>query len=211
MEQLEVTVGGRYSHEKKRLPLVMSGGGLGETYPVAIPTPILDDTTIVNLAKSKDTWKDFSPEITASYRPNRNLTIFASYKQGFLSGGFNSSSVSFNDAANLDLSYDPQTIEGFEAGVKSALFDNTLFLNFAAYTYKVDDLQVSQFTNATATIRNAGAVKIKGVEADFTYNTPVDGLTIRGAAAYNKGKYSSFPDAPCYNGQTPAQGCVGGS
>lgn len=208
VDQFELTIGGRYSYERKRVPLVMSGGGLGETYPVLTPTPILDASTIVTLNKSKDSWNDFSPEVTASYRPHQNLTVFASYKKGFLSGGFNSSSVSFNDAANLDISYDPQTIKGFEAGVKAALFDNSLLVNLAAYTYKVKDLQVSQFTNATATIRNAGAVKVKGVEFDFTYRTPVDGLSIRGAAAYNKGKYSSFPDAPCYNGQTPAMGCT---
>jgi iron complex outermembrane receptor protein len=179
----------------------MSGGGLGELFPSTGPTAILDDSTIVPLLKTKDHWTDFSPEITVSYKPVPNVNIFGSYKQGFLSGGFNSSSSSFSTAPNLDLSYNPQTIEGFEAGIKTELFNRRLFLNLAAYTYKVDDLQVSQFTNATSTIRNAGAVKVKGVEADFTYRTPVDGLTIRGSGAYNKGKYSSFPNAPCYNGQ----------
>lgn len=207
-EQFEITAGGRYSYEKKRLPLVRSGGGLGELFPSTGPTTILDESTDVPLTKTKDSWKDFSPEITVSYKPMPTLNLFASYKQGFLSGGFNSSSVSFSSAPNLDLSYDPQTIEGFEAGIKAELFDRRLFLNFAAYTYKVDDLQVTQYTNATATIRNAGSVKVEGVEADFTFRTPVDGLTLRGSAAYNNGKYSSFPNAPCYNGQPVGpEGC----
>src|SRR5690606_31224747 len=137
-EQFEITAGGRYSYEKKRLPLVQSGGGLGELFPsvggIPFVTPFLDDSTLVPLLKTKDSWKDFSPEVTVSYKPTPSVNIFASYKQGFLSGGFNSSSSSFSTAPNLDLSYDPQTIEGFEAGIKAELFDRRLFVNFAAYT-----------------------------------------------------------------------------
>jgi iron complex outermembrane receptor protein len=198
IDVVEIDVGGRYSYEKKRVPLVMDGISTGTG-------AILNAGSIISVAKDKDSWKDFSPEVTLSYRPTDQLTVFGSYKHGFLSGGFNSSSVAFSPG--LDISYDPQTIKGFEGGVKALTLDRTLRLNLAAYTYKVKDLQVTNFTNATSTIRNAGAVSIKGVEADFSYTTPLEGLSISGAVAYNKGKYTSFPAAPCYNGQTPAQGC----
>jgi iron complex outermembrane receptor protein len=165
----------------------------------------MDNVTDQLVARSGN-WNDFSPEISVSYRPNQDLTVFGNYKHGFLSGGFNSSSV--DNIATTDLSYDPQTIKGFEAGVKAALFNRTLRINMAAYTYKVSDLQVVNFTNASSTIRNAASTKIKGVEMDFNYRTPLDGLTIHGAAAYNRGRYSAFANAPCYNGQTPAEGCV---
>lgn len=208
--QIEISGGVRYSYEKKHLSDVRSGGGT---------SIVLDNATILRtvanggtLTKDQDHWDDFSPEATLSYRPTTDLTVFASYKHGFLSGGFNSSSVDFS-VPNLDLSYKPQTISGFEGGVKARLLDGNLLLNAAAYTYKIKDLQVVNFTNATSTIRNAASSKIDGVEADFTYRTPLRGLTLNGAAAYNKAKYTSFPGAPCYNGQTPAQGCsiVGGN
>lgn len=217
VESLEISAGVRYSHEKKRLSDVRGGGGIGEVFNPALFTTVLDDSTLLtvangSLAKDRDTWKDWSPEATITYRPNRDLTLFASYKHGFLSGGFNSSSVNFS-APNLDLSYRPQTIEGFESGVKASVLNGSLLLNAAAYTYKIDDLQVVNFTNATSTIRNAAAAKVDGVEFDFTYRTPLSGLTINGAAAYNKARYSSFPGAPCYNGQSISQGCtlVGGN
>lgn len=203
-EQIEISGGVRYSYERKRLSDVRNGGGA---------TLLLDDSTVLRtvanggtLTKTRDSWDDFSPEATVSYRPNTDLTLFASYKHGFLSGGFNSSSVEFS-TPNLDLSYRPQTIEGGEAGIKARVLSGSLLLSAAAYTYKIDDLQVVNFTNATSTIRNAAASKVEGIEADFTYRTPLDGLTINGAAAYNEAKYTSFPGAPCYNGQTPAQGC----
>lgn len=213
IEQIEITAGGRYSYEKKRLSKVLNGSDLGfgpglgtlPSTPVTDTFANMDDVTS-QLVTSKGNWKDFSPEISIGYHPNQDLTIFGNYKHGFLSGGFNSSSV--DNIATTDLSYDPQTIKGFEAGLKAALFNRTLRINMAAYTYKVSDLQVVNFTNASSTIRNAATTKIKGVEMDFNYRTPLDGLNVHGAAAYNRGRYSAFANAPCYNGQTPAQGCA---
>lgn len=215
-EQFEISVGGRYSYEKKRLTDVRTGGGISEVFNPAIFTTFLDQSTVLTtspnalgyyLAKDHDSWDDFSPEATITYRPSQNLTVFASYKHGFLSGGFNSSSVNLS-LPNLDLSYKPQTISGFEGGVKARVADGALLLNAAVYTYKIKDLQVVNFTNATSTIRNAAASKVEGFEADFTYRTPLEGLSVHGSAAYNRARYSSFPGAPCYNGQTPAQGCL---
>nr|WP_176392390.1 TonB-dependent receptor [Sphingomonas sp. CDS-1] len=213
IEKIEITAGGRYSYEKKHLSKVLNGSDLGfgpglgtlPSTPVTNTFDNMDDVTSQLLVR-KGNWKDFSPEISVSYRPNQDLTVFGNYKHGFLSGGFNSSSV--DNIATTDLSYDPQTIKGFEAGLKAALFNRTLRVNMAAYTYKVSDLQVVNFTNASSTIRNAASTKIKGAEMDFNYRTPLDGLSVHGAAAYNRGRYSSFPNAPCYNGQTPAEGCT---
>jgi len=205
IEVIEIDVGGRYSYERKSLPFVYDGGGLS-TGVIPGTTFLGGPSTIIHPVVSRAHWNDFSPEVTASYRPNRNLTVFASYKKGFLSGGFNSSSVNFR-IPGVDISYNPEKVKGFEGGVKASLLDGALRVNTAIYTYKVKDLQVTNFVNATASIRNAGAVKIYGAEGDFTYQAPIEGLTVHGAAAYNHGKYTSFPAAPCYNGQTPAQGC----
>jgi iron complex outermembrane receptor protein len=208
-DTIEIDVGGRYSYEEKELPVVHDGGGLSEgcfVVPGITCTAVFDSSTIVNPTVSDADWDDFSPEVTVSYRPSADLTLFASYKEGFLSGGFNSSSVDFRNFP--DLSYDPQEIQGFEAGVKSLLADGSLLVNAAAYYYEVSDLQVTNFVNATGVIRNAGEVEIQGFEFDFNYETAVSGLSIHGAAAYNDGEYTSFPNAPCYNGQTDAQGCV---
>lgn len=227
IETVTIDVGGRYSKEKKKLPYVVSGGGLSDNI---IPgTPFFDQgweiLTAEELAASpgagayplstllrrKDSWNDFSPEVTISYRPNSDLTMFASYKHGFLSGGFNSASVTFNEPSGvLDLSYDPQTIKGFEGGIKASLLNGALRANLAAYTYTINDQQVTVVFNATNSIRNAAKSKVQGVEFDFNYRTPVEGLSVNGAAAYNDGKYLSYPGAPCYGGQGVAQGCIGG-
>ncbi|MEY4721947.1 MAG: hypothetical protein RIQ46_1672 [Pseudomonadota bacterium] len=221
-EQLELSGGVRYTKEKKRLPVVLDGGGVAsgaqnpfllnlmglastDLIPVTVGTPNLFGATLL---KDHDSWNDWSPEVTLSYRPNSDLTVFTSYKHGFLSGSFNSSSVNLA-APNVDLSYKPQTIKGLEVGVKARLGD--VLLNAAAYTYKVQDLQVVNFVNATSSIRNAAKASIKGFEMDVTWRTPVQGLTLNSAMAYNQSEYDNFPGAPCYNGQTAAEGCVGGT
>lgn len=221
IDVIEINVGGRYSYEKKNLPTVQTGGGLSDgDVPGSFDLGPQSEIDSVTLPKRKDSWNDFSPEVTISYRPSNALTLFASYKHGFLSGGFNAGSLSFarpaacsatTPDACLDLSYKPQTIKGFEGGVKADLFDRTLRANFAAYSYKVTDLQVSNVINATNTISNAGGVEIYGFEADANWRTPVHGLSLNASTAYNHGKYSTYPNAPCYGGQTLALGCVNGS
>jgi iron complex outermembrane receptor protein len=226
IEQIEIDVGGRYSYEKKRLTSVRFTPGLADgafSGSYLLDNYFLTPATEVNsiiLPNRKDHWNDFSPEITASYRPNQHLTIFGSYKHGFLSGGYNSGSVSFGTPAGCDadhpekclnLSYKPQTIKGFEAGVKAELFGNALRTNLSVYTYKISDQQVSNVINTTNTISNAGGARVKGVEWDAVWRTPLEGLSVNTAAAYNKGTYTSYPNAPCYGGQTAAQGCNGAS
>jgi iron complex outermembrane receptor protein len=226
VDKVEINVGGRYSHEKKKLTSVRFTPGLSDgafTGSYLLDDTILDagaevSDIILPRANRSDNWNDFSPEVTVSYRPDQHLTVFGSYKHGFLSGGYNAGSVSFGIPAGctaaapencLSLSYDPQTIKGFEGGVKAELFDNTLRTNLSAYIYKINDQQVSNVVNTTNTISNAGGAKVKGVEFDVNYRTPLDGLSVNGAASYNKGKYTSYPNAPCYGGQTVAQGCNG--
>lgn len=209
IDVIEINVGGRYSYERKRLTKVQSQA-VGSGNPFAFtPLSAADNIPGSAISPRKDSWNDFSPEVTVSYRPTSELTFFGSYKHGFLSGGFNSGSTDFTQ----DLTYDQQTIKGFEGGVKALLLDDRLRVNLAAYTYEVAGLQVQNYVNATNFIRNAASVRVKGGEFDFNYRFPIDGLSARGAASYNKAAYTKFPNAPCYNGQTNALGCfiVGGN
>src|SRR5262249_9808954 len=119
IEVLEIDIGGRYSKESKNLPFVFDGGGLSEGI-IPGSTILGPAQRVTDLAVTSKSWDDFSPEATISYRPSRNNTFFMSYKHGFLSGGFNSSSVNFA-VPDLDLSYGPETIQGTELGWKSRM------------------------------------------------------------------------------------------
>lgn len=72
-------------------------------------------------------------------------------------------------------------------------------------------LQLTSFDSATLSyiIRNAAKARTKGVEASVEWR-PVRGLSVHVNTGYNRARYINFPAAPCYGGQTSAQGCVGG-
>ena len=198
---LELSAGARYSYEDKKLVL----------FRVATPSAPL---VLVNVdSPNRATFNNLSPEVTLSYRPTNRLTVYAAYKEGFLSGGFNGTQaavvsvggvpvrapITGNFTAVTDPRYDQQLIRGFEGGVKAALFDNTLRVNLNAYSYETTGLQVAVLVGTTQVLANAGAVRTKGVEFDFAYRTPFEGLTLNGAVAYADGRYTDY-QAVCYRG-----------
>jgi outer membrane receptor protein involved in Fe transport len=110
-----------------------------------------------------------------------------------------------------DLAFEPEEAEGFEGGIKAMLLDRQLRLGLSVYSYKYKDLQVDFFNSAITTFVtfNAGSAKTRGVEAEFEWAPDaLDGFALRGTASYGDAFYSSFPGAPCFAGQTPAQGCL---
>lgn len=176
IETIELSVGGRQSWESKHITL----------------KNLLLGTPATNLSPS---WKNFSPELTATWRPSRQFTMFGSYKTGFLSGGYGGGA------------YGQQITKGFEGGVKAALFGNRLRVNLGAYRYVSTGLQINVSNGSfVTTTANAGKGTVKGIEADFNWQTGVDGLTLRGAVGYNNARYNRYT-TNCYAGQTIAAGC----
>ena len=68
--------------------------------------------------------------------------------------------------------------------------------------------QLSYLDTSTLSVRvvNAAGAETQGAEVDFQWSTPVDGLVVRGAAAYLDAEYTDYV-ADCYNGQSIANGC----
>jgi iron complex outermembrane receptor protein len=204
-DKLELAGGARWTDEKRKhqeYNLNIANAPIG---PVARPDPKISSSNI-------------SPEVSLTYKPTEDLTVFGSYKQGFKSGSFNT--VNFISPTTL-ASFNDEKVKGFEIGLKSRFFDRTLAFNAAVYNYRYTDLQVGGLIlgdqpgpGGTVNrvfiqrVLNAASARVKGAEFDFTYLPPqIEGLTLRGALNYNRARYISFPNAPCGNGQTISQGC----
>ena len=205
--ELELSAGGRYSFESR------------DSYQRSLPGHIAFAAAFPAGIELLDYYddNDFSPQVTLRYKPAADTTIYASYKQGFKAGGFNISQ-SLTPAASVRAGqFAAETTEGGEVGLRTLLFNGDLAFNLTAYYYLYSDLQVQFFDPQTVSLTagNAGELLTKGVEADFNYQVPgVDGLSLRGAAAYNDAKYRDYI-GQCYPGQTVAAGCslqvVGGA
>ena len=128
------------------------------------------------------------------------VNVYASYNRGFKSGIF---AATGNPA---DPAVGPQTIDAFEIGLKSQLFDNLVRFNLAGFHYKIDDYQVrSSPAPGLTRLFNAATVKVDGIEGELTI-APTDGLTLNFSATYLNSRFDSFPGAP-FTYQSPALAC----
>ncbi len=118
-----------------------------------------------------------TPSANIQYQFSRDLMVYASYANGFKAGGFNVVSTGpINPATGRqdDIPFEPETVDSFEIGMKSQLFDRRLTLNIAAFHSRYSDLQVGGNRQTTAgpvnVVSNAASSIAKGieVEADLT-------------------------------------------
>ena len=187
-ESLELTAGVRYTDESKdgyiTIPYMHVAAALfGFGAPELIEGLEFDDDNL-------------SPEVAVNWHANDQVSLFASYKQGFKSGGVDNSALPTaalqptNPAFPDFLIYASEEASGFEMGMKSNLLEGSMRLNASAFTYDYDDLQVQLF-NAQAIqffTSNASKLRTQGIEADLLWLTDVEGLTVRAAAALTDSK-----------------------
>jgi iron complex outermembrane receptor protein len=137
-----------------------------------------------------------SGTIRATYNATEDAMIYAGYSRGFKAGGYNLDRQ-FNGATvggsyvNSDSSFGPETVDSFEIGFKSQLFSNSLQLNGNVFYQLVDDFQLNTFTGLAFVVENIKEVETRGVELDFIWAPPVDGLTISGGYALVDARYGN--------------------
>lgn len=210
--ELELSAGGRYTDETKSSFFTQPYNNPGLTFIFR------DQNSADGLGEvtANQNFEDFAPEVTLSYKPNSDLLIFGAYKTGYKSGGFSNGGINsaFSSDPAGDLTFAPETVEGFEFGVKSTLASNQLRLNMTLFTYDYSDLQVDFFNSPIFAFQTLTAdARTRGAEIDFEYAPfALPGLNLRGAINYTDADYTDFPQAPCFAGQTIAEGCtlVGG-
>lgn len=142
---------------------------------------------------------NLSPEVTLKYQATDDVNIYASYKTGFKSGGIDNSALPSNSLSVAALSgdfssliFDSEEAEGGEIGLKSQFSDRTITFNATAYYYVFTDLQVQNFNATTIQFvtSNAGELTTKGVDLEFAWRTPVEGLNISSNLSYLDAKYT---------------------
>ncbi len=136
-----------------------------------------------------------SGTIRLTYDFSDDMMGYVGYSRGFKAGGFNLDR-SFNgpvDGAlgytDVDSGFAPEIIDAYEVGFKSQLFGNVLQLNANAFYQEVEDFQLNTFTGISFVVNSIESVTSYGLEVDFAYATPIDGLDITGGYAYVNAEY----------------------
>ncbi len=148
-------------------------------------------------ADTSDT--DFSPEVTLTWRPNDDITVWGAWKNGYKASGYSAPTVLTRTFGPENITFGEEDAHGFEVGVKSTLLDGRLRLNVTAYDYDFEDLQVSQFRPETTTfvIGNAASAYTRGIEFDAAFQA-TDNLQLYAEGGFNKAKNDKYPNVACY-------------
>ena len=142
---------------------------------------------------------NFSPEASIKYQVTPDVNVYAAFKTGFKSGGIDNSALPSSSlgvaAANGDFSsliYQSETGLGGEIGVKSQFADRTFTLNASAFYYVFDDLQVQNFDATTIQFQtfNASQLTSQGVDVEWAWQTPLEGLNFSGSIAYTDAEFT---------------------
>lgn len=120
-----------------------------------------------------DDWQESISTASANWAFMDNARVYASYSEGFRSGGFSIRSVNASTAP-----YDPETAEQIEIGLKSDWLDGALRFNIAYYELdreggqftSIITLPADQIPGTNTIINNGGTNETTGWEVEMAWN-----------------------------------------
>ena len=146
---------------------------------------------------------NLSYDFTASYKVTDDVMGYATYSRAFKSGGINLNGVPLNSAGVPQLevaTVKPEKVNHFEVGLKTQFWDKKATLNLTGFWTEIDDYQAIVNNGQNSVLRgylaNAGKIRTRGVEADFSLR-PSDRVNIYASGAYTDATYRDFRNAPC--------------
>lgn len=186
-ERLTMTFGLRYTYEEKDF----TGSNSVFYDPLTMEQPPL---TLTNL---EDDWSEVSPKVSLSYDFNEDIMLFASYAEGFKSGGYFGRNTDFSRAE----SYDPEYVDTFELGMKSSWLNNRMIFNtslfYSEYSDKQEEILIEIAPGEVATnVVNAATVELYGLELELQAQL-TESLSLRASYGYLDAEYDEFDAALC--------------
>ena len=221
-ETFNVEVGIRYTEDKKdfAISVLEPESYLGPyfTYGFATTEYITDS----------DSWDDLSGRVLARWTPSDELMLFASYTQGFKSGGFGSfwvqqpgdpeaipeaGQVISREDGFVPGTFEPETVDSYEIGLKTSYLDGRGNFDVTLFNYQYQDMQVINYVdvesvgNFSARVLNVGQTDGYGIEASTTVALN-ENFTVYLAAGYLDTEATGIQDI-C--GLEDPNGCEGSS
>ncbi len=218
-DQLSLSVGGRYTNDKRNAFVYKATRitGLSPEFGGTL-TPITFGAPATDFHGDR-TFKEFTPRASLSFKPDDDNMVYVSYSKGFKGGGFDprgsgSAAPISNPAAGRSyqdiydyLSFEPEKVDSYELGYKGSLLDRRLTLSLAGFYMDYKNVQIPGSSacvdaNGIATFcgitTNAGKARLQGIEAEANAILARDfagaGSTFRfnGALGFIDAKYKKF-------------------
>ena len=107
-------------------------------------------------------FRSVQPKVSLGYQVNDATRVYVLASRGYKPGGFNHTVSSIADATP----YDPERALNLEAGVRTSLFNDRLWLSTALYDIQSHDKQIYTGPIGFQVIRNIGDATSRGVELE---------------------------------------------
>lgn len=176
-ERWSVTLGLRYTDEEKSFSpdqYILADRTLVDTDGDNVPDrPAFGEGARV-LPFVTETFgiSETTPLVNVAYQSTDDLMIYATYSEGFKSGGFTQRVF---PPLTIVPRFDPEFVTAYELGWKYTGLDNRLRVNGAVFTTDYEDIQVSIFDpsggNTAPIFRNAAEASIEGLELEAKLTT----------------------------------------
>ncbi|MEZ5573008.1 MAG: TonB-dependent receptor [Halioglobus sp.] len=159
-DKLSFTAGARWFNQDQELNLQQ--GNLLQGTKIDVNSDYLFNNEVKHY--SQDDWV---PKLNVTYQITDDVMTYATYSEGFRSGGTNA--LRANSVLPDD--YDPDKLKNYELGLKSEWFDSSLRFNAVAYHMQWDDIQiqVNDPTIFSLGIINFSEAQIDGFESEVTW------------------------------------------
>jgi iron complex outermembrane recepter protein len=129
------------------------------------------------------------------YKVTPDVNLYARAASGFRIGGIN---TDYNPAnlPQVPLSFEPDSLWDYEAGIKTYLLERTLYLDLAVYHIDWTNQHINAIAEgAFEYTLNAGKTKTDGVELDVNWLV-THGFTVNAAVAYNNARLAETLPPP---------------
>jgi len=221
-EQLALTFGIRYTDDTKRYKpdqialgdaSMGVGSPFGNTWPnfagiyLSSTGPMLPGDRILPFTEFKVEFDDVNVMANIAYNWTDELMTYFTYSEGFKSGGFDQRFAAPPIDAltglptNAPSTFEPETVESYEIGLKSQWFDNRVRLNLAIFHTDYSDLQIIIRETFNPITFNGGTANIDGGEVELTW-VPADRWFVTAALGYIDADYGTLSDS-VLNNATP--------
>ncbi|WP_340264452.1 TonB-dependent receptor [Sphingobium mellinum] len=152
-------------------------------------------------APSDSAW-NFTYDFNVNYKIAPDILVYATYAKSFKTLGINQNGLPLNSDNTVNYAagtVKPESVNHFEAGLKTQFWNRRATFNLTAFRTEIKDFQATvnggQFGTTRGYLANADKVRSQGIEADFKV-VASDRFTAYANGAYTDAKYVKFCNAP---------------